>query len=68
MSLGANMQNPDKPQFQLPRQLAASVKHRDYEREYLHAKLKPNKLVLLKKFHTLNQSMILLMIKNHPDK
>ena len=38
------MQNQDKPQ----NQLAMSILPRDYEQEYLHAKLKPNKLALRK--------------------
>jgi hypothetical protein len=38
------MQNPDKPQHQL----SMSILQRDYEQEYLHAKLKSNKRVLRK--------------------
>ena len=62
------MQNRDKPQLQPPRQLAASVKHRDYEQEYLHAKLKPNKLVLLKKISYAKPEHDFINDKNHPYK
>jgi len=61
------MQNRNKPHHQPQHQLAISISPRDYEQEYLYAKLKPNKLVLLKN-HTGHQlEHDLTDPKNHPN-